>query len=48
MRRRLSLPIAGYALPVEVERRSQLADEEREQYEYEIRAQYVAHPSTLV
>jgi len=41
MRRRVSLPSADYRLSVEVEKRRQLADEEREQYEYEIRAQYV-------
>ena len=48
MRRRVSLPLADYPLSVEVEKRRQLADEEREQYEYEIRAQYVAHPSPLL
>jgi len=41
MRRRISLPLADYKLSVEVEKRRQLVDEEREQYEYEIRAQYV-------
>jgi len=41
MRRRVSLPTADYRLSVEVEKRRQSADEEREQYEYEIRAQYV-------
>lgn len=41
MRRRLSLPLADQRLKVEAERRRQLVDEEREQYEYEIRAQYV-------
>ena len=40
MRRRISLPLADYKLSVEVEKRRQLVDEEREQYEYEIRAQY--------
>ncbi|KAF9643854.1 hypothetical protein BDM02DRAFT_3175491 [Thelephora ganbajun] len=39
IRRRVSLPLADYRLSVEVEKRRQLADEEREQYEYEIRAQ---------
>ena len=43
MRRRVSLPLPDYRLSVEVEKRRQLVDEEREQYEYEIRAQYVAH-----
>lgn len=41
MRRRISLPLPDYRLSVEVEKRRQLVDEEREQYEYEIRAQYV-------
>ena len=45
MRRRVSLPLADYRLSVEVEKRRQLVDEEREQYEYEIRAQYVNHSS---
>lgn len=40
MRRRMSLPHTGYRLSVEVEKRRQLADEEREQFEYEMRAQY--------
>ena len=43
MRRRVSLPSADYRLSVEVEKRRQLADDEREQYEYEVRAQYVTH-----
>ena len=49
MRRRLSLPLADHKLSVEVEKRRQLVDEEREQYEYEIRAQYVilSLPSTV-
>jgi hypothetical protein len=41
MRRRVSLPLVDYRLSVEVEKRRLLADEEREQYEYEVRAQYV-------
>ena len=41
MRRRLSLPLADHRLKAEAEKRRQLVDEEREQYEYEIRAQYV-------
>lgn len=41
MRRRVSLPLADYRLSVEVEKRKQLVDEERERYEYEVRAQYV-------
>lgn len=45
MRRRVSLPLPDYRLSAEVEKRKQLVDEEREQYEYEIRAQYVAHSS---
>jgi len=40
-RRRVSLPLPDYRLSVEVEKRRQLVDDEREQYEYEIRAQYV-------
>ena len=44
VRRRVSLPLADHALSVEVEKRRQLVDEEREQYEYEIRAQCVTHP----
>ena len=39
MRRRVSLPLADHILSVEVEKRRQLADEEHEQYEYEVRAQ---------
>ena len=42
-RRRISLPLPDYRLEVEVEKRRQLVDDEREQYEYEIRAQYVTH-----
>jgi len=42
-RRRVSLPLPDYRLSVEVEKRRQLVDDEREQYEYEIRAQYVTH-----
>lgn len=42
-RRRVSLPLPDYRLSAEVEKRRQLVDDEREQYEYEIRAQYVAH-----
>ena len=44
MRRRMSLPLADHRLKAEVETRRQLVDEERERCEYEIRAQYVAHP----
>jgi hypothetical protein len=48
-RRRMSLPFADYRLSTELEKRRELADEEREQYEYEIRAQYVTHsPSRVV
>lgn len=48
-RRRISLPLPDYRLSVEVEKRRQLVDEEHEQYEYEIRAQYVVHafPGTI-
>lgn len=41
IRRRISLPLPDDRISVEVEKRRPLADEEREQYEYEIRAQYV-------
>ena len=41
MRRRISLPLADYKLSAEIEKRVRLVDEERERYEYEIRAQYV-------
>ena len=43
MRRRMSLPLANYRLSTQLEKRRQLADEEHEQYEYEVRAQYVVH-----
>ena len=43
MRRRVSLPLTDSGLSAEIENRRQLVDEEREQYEYEIRAQYVTH-----
>jgi hypothetical protein len=43
VRRRVSLPLPDYRLSAEVEKRRQLVDDEREQYDYEIRAQYVTY-----